>query len=715
MSTHATSKSPDPEGGARAAAIPPVTRPAVEITAVTGSDDFLLELGELLGGQAAVHPVDSVVNALPLLAGTKTGQLLVLDSREIPDMRAAIELARDKAPHALVLVFAGADADRNLPAAARNPNVFALLPLPVDTRKTAAVLEAALAESLNRRPAAAAGRPAPALTVEAFEPQAEPRGTRAEPAPARAAPAATAANPFGREPRVRRGPLLLALGAVLALTLLAAGGWWLFGGSKAPQAPPPRTSAPAATPAATAEAPLPEAPVETQVLHGKVDDLLEKARLAMRERHYTDPSGENALLFYRSVVAEDPQNGEAREGLQRIGGVLVARCTEALDGGRLEEAALALANLKLAVPKDARTPPLEAKLVAAQFSRALGDGNLERAAALLRQAQAAGIAADQVSRWRGELARHQEDNRLQRLAGLAADRIREGRLIDGGNDSAQGYVAQLRELAPGNSLTQRAQRELNAAYLRRARDATLAHSPGEAEHWIEEARSGGVSAAEISAFQRDLSGARQKQAAADADRLVSQARERLQDGHLTDPPQDSAAYYLAQAQAADANNPSIAALTHDLAARLMDRARKSIAAGNGVQAEADLVQARQLGADARDIQSVQQAAGAAHAATQAPGAVDASTATLKRLRYVAPEYPSRALSLGKSGQVTVGFTIDASGATRDIHVISSDPPRLFDDAATEAVRRWRYQPVTVNGQPTSVPVRMIVRFELPHG
>lgn len=683
---------------------------------MTSSDEFLLALGELLGGQAAVHPLDSVASALPILGGTRAGHVLVLDSREIPDMRAAIELARDKAPHALVVVFAGADADRNLPAAARNPNVYALLPLPVDPRKTAAVLEGALTESLNRRPASATPRPAPAtVTVEPFEapaPRVDAGATLDRPA----APAA-AGNPFGPEPRIGRVPLLLALGGLVALAAVAA--WWLLARSSTPSATPSRTPT-AATPAAgaPAAASLPEAPVapvETQVLHGKVDDLLEKARLAMRERHYTDPAGDNALLFYRSVLAADAQNGEAREGLQRIGGVLAARCSDALEAGRIDEAALALANLKLAVPRDARTPPLETKLVMAQFTRALGDGNLERAAALLRSAQSAGIPADQIARWRVELARHQEDTRLQRLAGLATDRIREGRLLDGGNDSAQGYVAQLRELAPANSLTQRVQRELNAAYLRRAREATLARSPSEAERWLEQARAGGVTAAEISAFQRDLSGARQKQAAADAERLLQQARERLQDGRLTDPSQDSAAYYLAQAQAADAANPALGPLARDLAARLMDRARKSIAAGNGVQADADLAQARQLGADARDIQSVQQAANAARAASPAPAAGDVAAASLKRLRYVAPEYPSRAISLGKSGQVTVAFTVDASGVPRDVRAISSDPPRLFDDAATEAVRHWRYQPVIVNGQPVSVPVRMVVRFQLPKG
>ena len=38
-------------------------RPAVDVTAVTTRDDFLLELGEAVGGQASVRPVDSIGEA----------------------------------------------------------------------------------------------------------------------------------------------------------------------------------------------------------------------------------------------------------------------------------------------------------------------------------------------------------------------------------------------------------------------------------------------------------------------------------------------------------------------------------------------------------------------------------------------------------------------------------------------------------------------------
>ena len=48
-------------------------------------------------------------------------------------------------------------------------------------------------------------------------------------------------------------------------------------------------------------------PVIDSLIKGKVDDLLEKARLAMRERRYSEPAGDNALVYYRSAAAADAQ------------------------------------------------------------------------------------------------------------------------------------------------------------------------------------------------------------------------------------------------------------------------------------------------------------------------------------------------------------------------------------------------------------------------
>ncbi len=61
----------------------------------------------------------------------------------------------------------------------------------------------------------------------------------------------------------------------------------------------------------------------------------------------------------------------------------------------------------------------------------------------------------------------------------------------------------------------------------------------------------------------------------------------------------------------------------------------------------------------------------------------------------------------------VEFNVDTRGRPRDLHVVQSNPPRVFDRAAMRAVESWRYEPVTVNGAPTQVLTRALIRFQLP--
>lgn len=704
------------------AASAPSARPVAEVIALTGRDDFLLEFGEALGGQVAVRPVDTLDVALEQLSDARRVQILVIDARAVPDVRAAVDTVQAQSPETTMLVFAQQDAEQKVAAAVKGTNVFALLPIPVDSRKTSAVLEGALAHAIARHDAAHAA------------PETKSRG-RSE----RQTSSVSAAAHVHDIPAVdtgapeRRGPgaMVLAGAGVAVLALLAGAGYWFFGRDAAPGAQQ-QTGAAAASSAqsdedATLEAlgaavdlePTPVA--EETVAQGTIDELLEKARLAMRERRFTEPAGDNALLYYRSASAADPQNGEAADGLARIGALLLTRFEETLGAGELEQAALSLAQLKLALPGDARLPALESRLVQAQVGKALADGNIERAAALVRAAQQSGTAPpDQIAKWRAEIVRRQDEARVKRLLDLAADRIRDGRLTDPPEDSAKHYVQQLREMAGSNSAVQRVARDLTQAYLRRAREAGIAGRAAEAERWTAEARAAGASAADLSALQRDVASARARAASAESDRIAQLVRERLQAGRLTEPAQDSAVHYLTQLQANDADHAAVQPLSRELAERLVARAANAAREGRRAQAEADLALAQRWGADARAIQNVQQQLAAARTAANDSASNTGSGERqvplqnrLKRTRYVAPEYPERALARGIDGKVIVEFVVDVNGEPRDVRVVSSEPPDVFDRSAINAVRRWRYQPVIENGVPVEVPARMVINFKAP--
>lgn len=68
-----------------------------------------------------------------------------------------------------------------------------------------------------------------------------------------------------------------------------------------------------------------------------------------------------------------------------------------------------------------------------------------------------------------------------------------------------------------------------------------------------------------------------------------------------------------------------------------------------------------------------------------------------------PDYPVRAARNGIEGYVDVTFDVAPSGAAENVTVTSAVPERIFDRAAVNAVKRWKFQPAEKNGKP--------VRFE----
>ena len=709
-----------PESPTRAPGAPPHGRPTPDITALTGRDDFLLELGHTLAGRAGLRPVDTLEQAVQSMAASKRTQLLVIDARAVEDVRAATHSIQARVPRAVVVIFAEASAEKSVSAALKGTQVFAVLPSEIEPRRTLAVLEAALAEAAQKAaPTVRAAAPSvQAPTIGAHLPESAPE------------PADVPSPAQGEHTRWLKRPLVAAA-AVVATAIAGSAIWYFMRGTattaqstapaparavpaaSAPPAPEPSASEPAAS--ATSEPTqsggvAAGAPATDLLVQGKLDDLLEKARLAMHERRYTEPAGDNALLYYRSATAQDPRNGEALDGLSRVAGVLAGRAEDAIAAGRVDEAALTLASFKAASPNDSRAASLEQRLYSAQMSKALADGNFERAVAVTRQAQQSGIVGpDQIARWRSDLSRREEETRVQHLAGLVGDRIREGKLIEP-DDSAKVYLEQLRSSAPSSPTTLRAVHDLTAAYLKKAREAPTGRNSADQDRWLNEARGLGMTSADLSAFQRELAGARQKAAQAaqaDAERTVQLARSALRQGRLTEPAQESAAGYLSQLQSSDPANAALPELGRDLVAKLLDRARTAVL--DGKSGDADLAEAKRWGADPKDLVAVRLLS------APSPKRIDtaALSVKLKRLRTSPPDYPQEALTKSITGAVTLEFTVNTSGEPRDVHVVEATPPGIFDQSAIAAVKRWRYAPMLVNGAAVEVPVKTRMRFELP--
>ena len=101
---------------------------------------------------------------------------------------------------------------------------------------------------------------------------------------------------------------------------------------------------------------------------------------------------------------------------------------------------------------------------------------------------------------------------------------------------------------------------------------------------------------------------------------------------------------------------------------------------------------------------------ASAAAAQEPSVLPENK--LRRTFFIAPSYPSRARERGTEGWVDLEFTVTKDGTTRDAVVRAAEPAETFDRAATDAVRRWRYEPRVVNGAVIEQRVETRLRFKL---
>ncbi|MGQ4660775.1 TonB family protein [Lysobacter sp. F6437] len=107
------------------------------------------------------------------------------------------------------------------------------------------------------------------------------------------------------------------------------------------------------------------------------------------------------------------------------------------------------------------------------------------------------------------------------------------------------------------------------------------------------------------------------------------------------------------------------------------------------KAAADKAAADKAAADAAAAAEQRRLAAAAAAAAAKPTAAD-----LRPLAMPGPQYPREALRAGQSGEVLVEYTVGTDGSVTSARVVRSNPGRVFDRAALDAVQNWRFQPIS---------------------
>ncbi len=543
--------------------------PRVEIIALTGDDALLEQIGQALDGETTFRHVESVDAAREFIRPLQPC-LLLLDARGQQDLPATVASMQAPDGTCIVVVLAPPDESSNVARSLKGSATFAILSIPCEQGPTVAVLDGAREEALARLTLAAQPDVEPAAVEPAPSAVAPIAASPLAAAPVTVAPSVIAresARPLDRPDTDGRrsqrasirsvapaggGPqrtrnLILACAALAA----AAGAWFVLrapgtdegAGATATPGPLPgqQLEQPRAQPAL---APAATDAIDTDAASS--EDLLDRARAALNARRYTAPDDDNALALFRAVLVQDPDNDEAREGLQRIGGLLDERLQSELAQRRLNDAAATIAQLKLIRPQDHALAQVEARLAAAQLA-----------------------AAD-------DLRRRQADARAQQLAQLLAPRPRESKPVDPAKDSVKASLTPPPVASPSFAPPILPQPSLTQS----GKTPSIKTQP---------------------------------------ERLAQPAAERSNDGRT-----------IASSSTGAVASPS------------------------------------------------------------APHQVPASE--LKRTRYMPPEYPKGALKRGVGGEVLVRFSVDADGKVKSAEVVNSSPAEVFDRAALDAVRRWRFKP-----------------------
>ena len=82
------------------------------------------------------------------------------------------------------------------------------------------------------------------------------------------------------------------------------------------------------------------------------------------------------------------------------------------------------------------------------------------------------------------------------------------------------------------------------------------------------------------------------------------------------------------------------------------------------------------------------------------------------IKRFAPDYPDDAAQKGIEGAVDLAFMVSPKGEVSDVTVVHAEPSSIFNRAAIAAVRRWKYEPRTINGVAVEAHVQLRMTFKL---
>ena len=522
---------------------------------------------------------------------------------------------------------------------------------------------------------------------------------------------------------------MLLLGGTLVAALAVAGGWLLL--QRSAIRAPAGLAVSQTTPA--------EAPRDAVL-----EDLLTRADAALAKGSLVSPPGASAVDLYRQAQQRTPADPRAANGIEKVIDRLLSAAEAQLLAQHLEEAQRLTDEARAIKPDHVRVAFLTAQIgkereraVLAQARQAAASGNIEQALSAL---DGAGPRSTLITEARQELEQRKLEERVHDYVSRANDRMKSGRLVEPPQDNASFYIESARALAPNDVEVKQTQRQFRDRLVSEAHKALTAGNADQGEQWIQVAAEAGVGADAIAALKQEAEHVRVAARTDAITRLALLVNERLSQGKVLDPTGDSAKFYLAQLVRADPAWPATQSARKAFATRTLDEAKGAVRRQDYAGAQRWLGEAREAGADQASLNAVTDEIKAA----QSPGGENERPAggssgptvladrgptvpasgnarsdhdvvaatSLQRTQYVAPQFPLAARKKDLSGWVDVQFMVNTDGSVSDLAVVAAEPVGVFEQAATDAVRKWRYRPLLRNGQPINQHARVRVRFAL---
>jgi TonB family protein len=346
----------------------------------------------------------------------------------------------------------------------------------------------------------------------------------------------------------------------------------------------------------------------------------------------------------------------------------------------------------------------------------------------------------------------------------ADEAFNAGRYLEPAGDSALDFYRSALALDPSNEAAKAGLRAVADKVLERAEQAVIAERLEEAVRGVEAARDIdpthprlGFLDTQITRERERLSLSQARDTGVRVRKLVERAQDYIQAGALMEPAGDNARDVLVQARRLDATDPAVAQGTRELNNAFIAAAGKSVAAGELDKAQQFVDAARRMGSAGAQLSAVERSIADAkrrasappeqNAATPQPNAVQTrvalpgagtrtpeqnarppvtsanalpppsadtivQAADLPRSRTVPPVYPPAAANEGKEGWVDIEFVINPDGVPQDLVVRDANPRRIFDRAALNAVKQWRWEPILEGNVAVAKRATLRVRFQL---